>query len=114
MSKSETMWVAFPNGGILPKDITKSEERKVGPHEPVRVPLAYGKHLIEDRFAYEAEEPKKAKVERGGGSKLDIAKLESAVSQAELDLTNAVDEAGRQTAEQALNAAKDELAKAQG
>lgn len=59
MSK-ETMLIAFPNGGILPADITGGAERRVGPHEAVEVPFAYGDHLVNDRFAYEAKPPRKS------------------------------------------------------
>lgn len=60
MSKSDKMFIAFPNGGILPADISGGEEKKVSAHEPVRVPRTYGEHLVSDHFAYEAEPPKKA------------------------------------------------------
>ena len=54
MSK-ETMWIAFPNGGILPAAITGDKDREVAAHDPVSVPADYGKHLVHDRFAYEAK-----------------------------------------------------------
>lgn len=46
------MTIAFPNGGILPTEITGGAERAVPAHEPVEVPLAYGQQLVGDRFAY--------------------------------------------------------------
>ena len=52
MAKSDTMLIAFPNGGILPCEVTGGDERAVPPHEPVEVPTAYGQHLVDDRFAY--------------------------------------------------------------
>lgn len=55
MAKSDTMTIAFPNGGILPRDVTGGDERPVGPHEVVDVPRSYGEHLVSDRFAYEAK-----------------------------------------------------------
>lgn len=55
MAKADTMTIAFPNGGILPSDITGGEERRVSAHETVEVPRAYGEHLVNDRFAYEAK-----------------------------------------------------------
>jgi len=61
---SKSMFVAFPNGGSLPEEITGGEEKHVPAHEPVRVPQAYGEHLIHDGFAYAADAPKK-----GDGSK---------------------------------------------
>lgn len=114
MSKPETMWVAFPNGGILPKDITKSKERPVGPHEAVRVPRTYGQHLVDDRFAYEAEEPKKAKAEGGGKQKAEITELEKSVAQAEEAFANAAGGEEKRLAAAVLDEAKAELAKAQG
>jgi hypothetical protein len=114
MSKSETMWVAFPNGGILPKDVTKSEERKVGPHEAVRVPRAYGKHLVDDRFAYETEEPKKAKDAGKQVEKPDLAELQDAVAQAEAAIAGAAEGEEKRLALDALDEAKAALAKAQG
>lgn len=57
-----SMWVAFPHGGIIPADVAGGAEKKVGPHEAVSVPRTYGEHLVHDRFAYEADEPKKRKV----------------------------------------------------
>lgn len=59
MSKTDTMFIAFPHGGILPAEVTGGKDRPVGPHDPVRVPATYGKSLVEDRFAYVAEPPKK-------------------------------------------------------
>lgn len=61
MSKSETMYIAFPFGGSIPGPVlNEKEDKKVGPHDPIRVPRSYGEHLVSDRFAYEAEAPKKA------------------------------------------------------
>lgn len=61
MAKSETMMIAFPNGGILPADITGGKERAVSAHEAVEVPRSYGQHLVDDRFAYEAKPARKSK-----------------------------------------------------
>lgn len=63
MAKSDTMTIVFPNGGILPRDITGGGERTVAAHEPVDVPRAYGEHLVSDRFAYEAKPVRKTKAE---------------------------------------------------
>lgn len=65
MSK-ETMWVAFPNGGIIPAAITGDDDRPVEAHEPVKVPADYGRHLVHDRFAYEAEQRGKKPARTGG------------------------------------------------
>lgn len=55
MTKSDTMTIAFANGGILPREVTGGDEQPVGAHEAVDVPRAYGEHLISDRFAYETK-----------------------------------------------------------
>lgn len=57
MAKVETIWIAFPNGGILPGSVTGAAEMPVGAHKPVEVPLSYGLHLISDRFAVKASPP---------------------------------------------------------
>lgn len=69
---SKSMWIAFSHGGIIPATIVGGEEKKVGPHEPVEVPEVYGKHLVDDRFAYKAEKPTAPK--SGKGAKQDTAK----------------------------------------
>lgn len=57
----QDMLIAFPNGGRLPVGtVGNAKEISVPAHEPVRVPLSYGEHLVADRFAYRASEPKKA------------------------------------------------------
>jgi hypothetical protein len=66
MSKSDSIWIAFPNGGRIPAKLAGGTEKKVGPHEPVKVPGDYGRSLVDDRFAYEAEEPKKMSTKKGG------------------------------------------------
>lgn len=83
MSKSETIHIAFPNGGTLPADVAGGKERKVGPHEAVKVPRAYGTSLIDDRFAYEAD-PAKAKAQRTARHAAD--EREAAVTKAETDV----------------------------
>ena len=117
MAKSDTIFIAFKNGGRLPKEITGGEEKVVPPHEAVRVPRTYGESLIEDRFAYLTEAQKKApsspttsKPEGGP----DRAALEDAVAQAELDLATATDDDAKSAAELSLAKAKEDLAKAQG
>jgi len=70
---SKSIWIAFSHGGIIPAAITGGEEKKVGPHEPVEVPAAYGQHLVDDRFAYKTEKPAAPKGGKGG-AKQDTAK----------------------------------------
>ena len=80
MSKTDTMFIAFPHGGILPAEIAGGKDRPVGPHDPVRVPSTYGKSLVEDRFAYIAEPPRKASAAQPKPSAIDEleARLETA------------------------------------
>jgi len=78
MSK-ETMWIAFPNGGILPAAITGDKDREVAAHDPVSVPADYGKHLVHDRFAYEAKPKGKAKAS-GGDSAEARQRLEATLA----------------------------------
>lgn len=113
MSKSETMYIAFPYGGILPADVAGGDEKKVGPHDPVKVPRTYGEHLIEDRFAYRAEAPKARKNE-GGRPPVDLAALEDAVKTAEAAASAAADDSEKAAAEADLAKARDDLAKARG
>jgi len=51
----EMMTIAFPRGGILPRDITGTGDTPVQAHIPVAVPRYYGEHLIHDRLAYEVQ-----------------------------------------------------------
>ena len=52
--------IAFPHGGIIPGKILGEEvDVSVPAMKAVEVPDAYGRHLIEDRFAVAAEMPKK-------------------------------------------------------
>lgn len=91
MAKSDTMTIAFPNGGILPRDVTGDVEHVVGPHEAVEVPRAYGEHLTTDRFAYEVKPDRPNKVDGSAREKQErhISSLraarEKAVDQGEKD-----------------------------
>lgn len=79
MSK-ETMWIAFQNGGILPATITGDKDKEVSAHEPVSVPADYGKHLVHDRFAYEAKPKGKAMKASGGDSAEARKRLEETLA----------------------------------
>lgn len=98
MSKSDTMLIAFPHGGTLPASLGGGKERKAGPHEAVKVPLAYGTSLVDDGFAYETD-PARAKAAseaRAGGlpdreavlrkAEAALAEREAAVAKAEADV----------------------------
>ena len=59
---SKTTKIALPHGGIIPASVLakkSTEDKKVGPHEPVEVDATYAESLINDRFAY-AYDPKTA------------------------------------------------------
>lgn len=84
MSSKETMWVAFPNGGIIPASITGGKDRAVNAHEPIKVPAEYGEHLVHDRFAYKAEAPSRSgKGGKGDKSAVDPVTLKLADLQAQ-------------------------------
>ncbi len=52
MASVKKIAISSPRGLIIPKSVLGAEEDlKVGPHEPVSVPEAYGQSLIDDRFA---------------------------------------------------------------
>ncbi|HEV2504404.1 MAG TPA: hypothetical protein VGV39_15100 [Mesorhizobium sp.] len=95
MSKNETMHIAFPNGGSIPASVLKEkDDRKVGPHEAVRVPRSYGEHMVANRFAYEAD-PAKAKAPATGtkgsadGREEDLKKFASVLASREEALKTA-------------------------
>lgn len=71
---SKKISIAFPQGGIVPGSVLgKKEDQACAAMEAVSVPEAYGRHLIEDRFAVEVadsgKEAKKAKAAAGKGGK---------------------------------------------
>lgn len=113
MSKS-SIWIAFKNGGIIPAVIVGGEtDKRVGPHEPVKVPEAYGRHLIDDRFAYKTDEPAAPKV--GKGAKRDAAKA-ARIDQLTVDIDamkkaveTAADDEARTRLEAEISKAQDEL-----
>lgn len=81
MSKKDMMWIAFPNGGIIPAAVMGEEDdRPVDAHQPVKVPSTYGEHLVHDRFAYETEAPKEKKRQAARQPDLDIAALDADIT----------------------------------
>ena len=102
MSKSDTMFIAFPNGGVIPASITGGKDRKVAPHEAVKVPKNYGDSLVEDRFAY-ATDPETAKAATASrkASADDLGEREASLKKAETDVAGR--EAAVKTAEAALS-----------
>ncbi len=105
MSK-KNIWISFPQGGIIPKAVIgKDEDLHVEAHKAVSVPERYGRHLIEDRFAVEAEpQPvtkddkaadkkaaaeKKAAEEKAAAEKKAAEELAAAIAAAEKDVDEA-------------------------
>ncbi|CUX40508.1 conserved hypothetical protein [Agrobacterium deltaense Zutra 3/1] len=126
MSK-KTMSIAFPRGGIIPAAVLSLKEDKVcSPHEPVKVPIEYGQHLVDDRFAVavtgkssdsdeksetDAAVKKKAEADAAAKKKLeDIAAAEKKVENAKAALTAAgTDTVALDAAQVDLDAAEAEL-----
>lgn len=95
---STKIGIAFVKGGIIPASILKKDQDvRVAPHEAIDVPAAYGKHLIDDKFAYVKDVEKAPK----------SGKKESAAPAIPLDVTNQI-----ATAEKALADADAKLAAA--
>lgn len=116
---SKTICIAFRHGGIIPAAVLGAkEDRQLNAHEPFEVPASYGRSLIDDRFAYEAQPEKKKGKEKpvDGGAATKVAAIEAA--QQKVDAAKAVvaaaDMADRPTAEALLAAAEAELATAKG
>ena len=126
---SKKISIAFPQGGIVPGAVLgKKDDQACGAMEPVSVPEAYGRHLIEDRFAVEVTDAVKAKKKtETGGSKSEsagvgkphpetpeIAAAKAAISEAEqLVLSSEGDGPATAEAEAMLAAAQDQLAQLQ-
>lgn len=110
MSKSSTMFIAFPNGGILPADIAGGKETPVAAHEPVRVPRSYGEHLVSDRFAYETEAPKRK--QNGGDAR--AAEIAARIDALRADLLAAADDAEKERIAREIEALETEAAGQKG
>jgi hypothetical protein len=111
---SKTMFIAYRHGGIVPAAVTgKSADQKVAAHEAVEVPVAYGRSLVTDRFAYEVEPEKKKKGKLAGTKDEDpaFADLEAAVDAARAKLAGA-DLVEQEAAEAELASAEKALADA--
>ncbi len=119
MSK-KLMTIALHMGGLLAASAMKTEKDvRVAPHELVDVPEAYGRTLVDNKFAYKAEKPKAetAKTEAPKSSKPAdgkadaIAAAEKAVDEARATLAEAGDDlVAKAAAEDAVKAAEDALA----
>ena len=119
MSRKSKITVAFPRGGIIPKNVLKvDEDRRCGPGEAVTVPIEYGLHLIEDKFAIEATSDQKTKGKQTPSelnrlSTADVDALKAEVSAAEELLEDASDDDAKSAAEKALQEAREKLAAAE-
>lgn len=112
MSKSSTMYIAFPNGGIIPAKLVDETERRVGPHEAVKVPRDYGESLVTDRFAYETDAAAAKPARSARQSEPDAHSVrEVALKKAEADI--AARETAVKTAEAALAEREAAVAKAE-
>ena len=126
---SKKISIAFPQGGIVPGSVLgKKEDQTCAAMEPVSVPEAYGRHLIEDRFAVEVTDAgktkKKAEAGSGKGGKTgdpnppqdspEIAAAKASIDEAEqLVAASGTDAAAKAEAEAMLKAAQDKLAQLQ-
>lgn len=112
---SKTMFIAYRHGGIVPASVAGKPDQKVAAHEAVEVPVAYGRSLVDDRFAYEVE-PRKKKhkakpADTKDGDKV-LSDLEAAVDAAKAKLANA-DLVDQEAAAAELASAEKALADAQ-
>lgn len=126
---SKKISIAFPQGGIVPGSVLgKKEDQACAAMEAVSVPEAYGRHLIEDRFAVEVtdgdREKKKPKAGTGKSGKdsdtnppkdsAEITAAKAAIVEAEqLVAASGTDAAAKAEAEVMLTAAQDKLAQLQ-
>lgn len=117
MSK-KSIWISFPQGGIIPKEILSADEdRHVEAHKAVSVPERYGRHLITDRFAVEAEPEKPGPKDEKAAEKKAAAERKAAIAAAEKDVDeakaiveNAADDAAKGEAQRLLDDAEAKLA----
>jgi len=124
----KSMRIAFNHGGIIPGSVLKAKKDKsVAPHEEVTVPVAYGKHLCDDKFAYEvvgkkasAEEAaaekaaaEKAAAEKAAAEKAAAEKAEQIVA-AQANLVSAQEALDGAEDQKAKDAAQEKVSEAQG
>ena len=113
--------IAFPHGGIIPATVLGEQaDVKMAAMKAIEVPEAYGRHLIDDRFAVAAEMPKKedtkaekkAAAEKAAAEKVAAEKTaEDAVAAANAKLDKVGDDMVAKTAaEDELKAAEAALA----
>ncbi|MBS8259732.1 hypothetical protein DYI23_05825 [Roseibium polysiphoniae] len=119
------MTIAFTRGGIIPaRHASGGKDTSVAPHEPVKVPEVYGKHLVADKFAY-VPIKKKAAAKDGASGKAGVSTkpanasgaqgasdtdkgldaVKSAVTEAEDALANAETDEAKAAAQTSLDAA---------
>ena len=107
----DKIWIAFPGGGTIPGSVLDEDrDRKVPPKEPVLVPKVYCDHLIHDRFAVEANEPKRTEMAGRKGKKAAIEAAEKAVADAKALVEAAgTDMVAKQAADDKLKVAEADL-----
>lgn len=126
---SKNISVAFPQGGIVPGSVLgKKEDQACAAMEAVSVPEAYGRHLIEDRFAVEVTDGDKGKKKPKAGTgktgkdsdtspsqdSPEVVAAKSAIVEAEqLVAAAGSDPVATAEAEAMLNDAQDKLAQLQ-
>lgn len=109
MARNSKIKIVFPQGGIIPKKVLKTDEdQNCEPGEVVAVPAAYGEQLIRDRFAEEPTKPAQ-KSTSSKAQKPDLDTLESAVVAAKKDLAEAGDDAAKKAAAAKLASAEKAL-----
>ena len=112
MAERKNMRIAFHHGGIIPASVLKAKKDKsVGPHEEVTVPAAYGKHLCDDKFAYELVGKKSAKDKTA--AEQTAADLAEKVETAQSNLTAAQTALDEVEGQEAKDAAQEAVTKAQ-
>ena len=111
MAVKKSMRIAFNHGGIIPGSVLKAKKDKsVAPHEEVTVPVAYGKHLCDDKFAYEVV-GKKASAEEAAAEKAAAEKAAAEKAAAEKAEQIVAAQANLVSAQEALDGAEDQKAK---
>lgn len=109
MAKEDTITIAFPNGGLLPRSVTgENADKPVQPRQAVDVPRRYGEHLISDRFAYEvkSDRPKRKVAAQKSSEEVAIAELKAALVQLRADAAKATSEEDKAALSRQISAAE--------
>ncbi|MEP2183844.1 hypothetical protein [Roseibium sp.] len=101
---NKIMTIAFIRGGIIPaRHAPGGKDKSVPPHEPVKVPEVYGKHLVADKFAY-VPTKKKAAAKDATSGKAEVSTKSANASGAQ----------GASDTEKGLDAVKSAVTEAEG